>query len=289
MRRKIQLYIWLLPMLLFLAGFVIIPLGVSIFDSFFQVSLLDVDSREFSGIQNYIRLFSDKNVRQAFLNTSFYVVTALTAESVLGILTAVVLKDKFRFRGIIVAILILPWALPPLVNGVIWKLIFDPSIGMLNSVLMRLELIEEPFIWLNNPDISKICVIIVHIWKMLPMISIIFMAKMQTIPEEILEAASLDGSGKFKQFFTMILPNMRGIFLITLIQGSIGAVHLFDEPYYMTGTASDTRSLLIEDYLIAFRKYDLGEGMALAMVISFSLLIMIVLLMILVRRGTKDV
>ena len=182
MRRKIQLYIWLLPMLLFLAGFVIIPLGVSIFDSFFQVSLLDVDSREFSGIQNYIRLFSDKNVRQAFLNTSFYVVTALTAESVLGILTAVVLKDKFRFRGIIVAILILPWALPPLVNGVIWKLIFDPSIGMLNSVLMRLELIEEPFIWLNNPDISKICVIIVHIWKMLPMISIIFMAKMQTRP-----------------------------------------------------------------------------------------------------------
>lgn len=275
-------------MMAFLIGLVIIPLIITIKDSLYQVSLLDTGKRTFAGLSNYVQLFYDENVRRAFLNTSFYVIAALISESFFGILIAAALKERFKFRGIIIASLILPWALPPLVNGIMWKLIFDPSIGMINSFLMKIGVLNEPFIWLNNPSISKLCIIIVHVWKMLPLISIIFMAKMQTIPEEWLEAATLDGSGKCKRFFTIILPNIKNTFFITLSQGCIGAVHLFDEPYSMTGTASDTRSILIQDYLTAFREYDLGKGMALALVISFSLLVTMLLLMIVVKGSIRD-
>ena len=262
--KKRQYFIWLIPMLLFLVGLVVIPLVVTIIDSLYRVNLLDMNGRVFVGVQNYIKLFSDSNVIRSLVNTSFYVTVALIVETFLGILVAVALKEKFCLRGIIIAVLILPWALPPIVNGIMWKLIFDPTIGMINSILMKTGIITGPFIWLNNPEISKICIVIVHIWRMLPLISIIFLAKMQTIPTEILEAASLDGANKRGQFFTMILPNIKSVLLITLSQGCIGAFHLFDEPYSMTGMASDTRSILIQDYLIAFREYELGKGMALA-------------------------
>lgn len=287
-KRNQKLYLWLLPMLIFLISLVILPLLMTIRDSLFEVSLLDTEQKTFAGVSNYKKIFTDKNVIQGFINTSFYVITALLAETILGVLIAVGLNRKSRMRGVLVAILILPWALPPLVNGIMWKLIFEPTSGMINSALMKIGLMETPFIWLNNPELSKICIIIVHIWKMLPLISIIFMAKMQTIPEEIMEASALDGSGRIKQFFTMTLPNIRNVLLITLTQGCIGAFHLFDEPYSMTGTASDTRSLLIQDYIIAFREYDLGKGMALALVISFSLLLVMAILGLVIREGTKD-
>ena len=286
--KKRQYFIWLIPMLLFLVGLVVIPLVVTIIDSLYRVNLLDMNGRVFVGVQNYIKLFSDSNVIRSLVNTSFYVTVALIVETFLGILVAVALKEKFCLRGIIIAVLILPWALPPIVNGIMWKLIFDPTIGMINSILMKTGIITGPFIWLNNPEISKICIVIVHIWRMLPLISIIFLAKMQTIPIEILEAASLDGANKRGQFFTMILPNIKSVLLITLSQGCIGAFHLFDEPYSMTGMASDTRSILIQDYLIAFREYELGKGMALAMVISIGLLGAMLLLGIMIKRGVSD-
>lgn len=275
-------------MVVVLFGLVLAPLTISLKDSLFQVSLLDTSNRVFVGLANYVQLFQDSNVQRAFINTSFYVVVALSLESVLGVLIALALKDNFRFRPVIIAFLILPWALPPLVNGIMWKLIFDPTIGMINSFLINAGFLNEPFVWLNNPSISKVCIIGVHVWKMLPLVSIIFLARMQAIPDEWLEAAVLDGAGKIKRFFTIILPNLKATFIITLSQGCIGAVHLFDEPYAMTGTASDTRSVLIQDYLVAFREFNLGEGMALALVISFSLIVVMAALFAIISWSIKD-
>ncbi|TQQ84922.1 sugar ABC transporter permease [Peptacetobacter hominis] len=287
-KKEKQLYLWLIPMVIFLAGFVLAPLIVTIKDSFFSVSLLNMNDKEFVGMVNYINLFKDRNVIKAFSNTSFYLITALIAETLLGLIFAYILKEKFKGHGIAVAILILPWALPPLVNGIMWKLIFDPSIGMINTFLMKLGIISDAIIWLNNPKLSKICIILVHVWRMVPLITIIFMAKMKSIPKEVFEAATIDGASKIKQFFTIILPSVRSVFIITLVQGCIGAFHLFDEAYSMTGIAYDTRSLLIQNYLTAFREYDLGKGMALSLVISFSLIVVMIILNFIVRRSVDD-
>lgn len=270
--------VWLLlsPMIIFLIALTIIPLFSSAIDSMFEVSLLNTSSRAFVGLSNYKSIITDSNIQTSFINTAFYLITALVIESFLGIILALGLQNKFKLRGIIIAILMIPWALPPLVNGILWRFIFDPSNGLWNSILKDIGIIQNYRVWLNDPLFSKWCVITVHIWKMLPLITLLFLARLQTLPEEIIEASKIDGAGAFQRFKTILLPYLSPVFFITLAQGTIGAFHLFDEAFAMTGTALDTRSLLIQDYLIAFREYNLGNGMALALIISIMILILMI-------------
>lgn len=269
--------LWLLPMALVLLCFVILPLLVTVVDSLYSVSLLNVSDRSFAGADNYLTVLKDANVRTAAGNTLFYTVVSLTAETVLGIAAAVALKEKYRGRSVILAVLSIPWALPPMVNSMTWKLIFDPSVGILNEILLQWGVIDAYQVWLNNPELSKWCVTTVHVWKMLPFIVIIMLARLQTMPREIMEAAETDGASAVQKFRYFTFPYLRPVLFITLAQGTIGSVHLFDEPYAMTGTALDTRTLLIQDYLTAFREYNLGTGMALALLISVSILLLMVL------------
>lgn len=276
MKRKYNLipYLWLLPMILILLCFVVTPLAVTAVDSLHTVSLLNTSARTFAGFENYRIISTDSNVRTAVGNTLFYLAAALILETVLGICAAVALKEKFRGRGAVLAVLSIPWALPPLVNGMTWRLILDPSYGIWNEILLKLGMIDSYQVWLNNPELSKWCVILVHVWKMLPFVVIILMARLQTMPKEVLEAAETDGVSAWQKFRYFMLPYLRPVLFITLAQGTIGAVHLFDEPYAMTGTALDTRTLLIQDYLTAFREFNLGTGMALAMMISIGILVL---------------
>lgn len=267
--------LWLMPLLIMLGLFVALPLSITTMDSLYEVSLLHPGHGEFVGFGNYISLFSDKTVRIAFGNSLFCLSLSLVLETVVGIALALALKDGFIGRGLVLAVLVLPWALPPLVNGVIWRLILDPSSGLWNDLLLRTGLINTPRVWLNNPDWSKWLVTLVHVWKTLPLVTIIFLAKLQTLPEEILEASHIDGANAWQRFRHILFPFLRPILAITLAQGTIAALHLFDEPYIMTGTALDTRTLLIQNYLIAFREMNLGSGMALSLLISvFALVLM---------------
>lgn len=275
MKRSKAPYICLLPLMFILVIFVALPLCITIVDSLYEVNLRHLDQRTFVGWGNYITLFQDKFAVNSFGNSLFYLIISLIAETILGIALALALKDKFIGRGIILAILIIPWALPPLVNGIIWRLIFDPTCGLWNDLLLKSGFIHAYKVWLNNPAWSKWLVTLVHVWKMIPLIVIIFLAKLQTLPEDRIEAASIDGANYWQRFRYIIFPFIKSVLVITLAEGTISAFHLFDEAYIMTGTALDTRSLLIENYLVAFREMNLGSGMALSMAISlFSLLIM---------------
>lgn len=261
-------YLWLLPLLVAMMFFVIVPLCITTIYSLFQVSLRDIGQHTFVGLENFFDLFINKDVLNSLANSLFYLLFSLLAETVFGILLALALKDRFKYRGLILAIMIIPWALPPLVNGIIWRLILDPSYGMWNDILYSIGMIDGYKVWLNNPDWSKWLVTLVHVWKMLPLIVVIFLAKLQTLPEDIIEAAKIDGANYGQRFFNIILPFLKPILVITLAQGTISAFNLFDEAYIMTGTALDTRSILIQDYLICFREMNLGSGMALSLIIS---------------------
>lgn len=276
---------WLLPMLIILIFFVAVPLCVTTIDSLYQVNLRHLDQRVFVGLTNYLDSIRNEDILNAFSNSLFYLVLSLLAETVLGIALAMALKEKFIGRGAVLAILIIPWALPPLVNGIIWRLILDPSYGLWNDFLYRMGLIDAYQVWLNDPDWSKWLVTIVHVWKMLPLIVVVFLAKLLALPGDILEAARIDGAGYWQRFSHIVFPFIRPVLVITLAQGTIAAFHLFDEAYIMTGTALDTRSLLIQNYLVAFREMNLGSGMALSLLISFCALLFMV---IFIRLGGKS-
>ncbi len=248
--------------------FVFYPVLSALKNSFLSINLLRPDDIKFVGLANYQLLFSDDMVLHAMRNSLCYYILSVSAEIAGGLLIALALRQKSRYRGVLLGIIILPWALPPVVNGVIWKWIFDPSSGLLSDLLLKMGIIQQLHIWWASPNISLSFVTVVHIWKMIPLIALIMLAQLLTIPGELYEAAIIDGANIIQVFWHITLPLLKPALIIALAQGTIYSLQLFDEAYVLTGSALDTRSILLENYLIAFRQLKLSAGMALSLVIT---------------------
>lgn len=272
-RKDIFPYLLISPLLIIMIIFIFYPACITVIDSFKSINMLRPWDVKFVGIANYIALFKDADVINSVKNTGIYYVLSVFAEVIVGLGIALVLKDKFKGRGILLAIVILPWALPPVVNGLIWKWIYHPYYGLLNDILFRFGAIDQFRVWLGNPDLSKFFIAVVHVWKMIPFAVVIFLAKLQTISRELYEAAQIDGAGKIDCFKSITFPALKPALLIVLTHGTITVLHLFDEIYVLTGTDLDTRSILIENYLIAFRNFKLSLGMALSFLSAWVVLI----------------
>src|SRR4029079_5674109 len=220
------------------------------------------------GLRNYRDVIHDPASRDAMRHTLEYVVLARTLEMVLGILVAVTLHRVFRGRGLVLAVLILPWALPSVVSGVLWRRVFDPDNGLLNSLLMQLHVISHPHVWLASGRGAIVYITLVHVWGVLPLISLIFLAGLQSIPEEVYSASAVDGAGPWRQLRYVPLPLLRPSVAIALTVGTLLAISIFDEIYVLNGTALNTRSILIQVYNTTFAQADFAHGTALAFLLA---------------------
>lgn len=265
-------YALLAPLFLLMALFIFFPLLLTIFDSMQSINLGKPGDVRFVGLANYIEIISDPAVHRAARNSFMYYFLSITAELIGGTLIALALRKSFAGRGIILGIVILPWALPPVVNGVIWKLIYDPSFGLLNDILIKLKLIDHFHVWLGDPQFSLVWVALVHIWKMMPLAAVVILAQLQTIPDELYEAAKIDGASSWQSFRHITLPMLKPALIIALTLGTLSAFQLFDEVYVLTGTSLDTRSIMVQNYLIAFRELKFSLGMALSLLITLVIL-----------------
>jgi multiple sugar transport system permease protein len=220
------------------------------------------------GLRNYRDVIHDPVSLDAMRHTFEYVVLAVSLELVLGIFVAVTLHRVFRGRGIVLAILILPWALPSVVSGVLWRRVFDPDTGLLNSVLLQLHLISQPHVWLAGGQSAIVYITIVHVWGVLPLVSLIFLAGLQSIPDEVYSASAVDGAGPWRQFRHITMPLLRPSMAIALTVGTLLAISIFDEIYVLNGTALNTRSILIQVYNTTFVEADFAHGTALAFLLA---------------------
>ncbi|HET7627048.1 MAG TPA: sugar ABC transporter permease [Bacillales bacterium] len=283
-RKKIFPYLLIFPLAFVMISLVFYPGFVTLIDSFKSLNLTKPADVKFVGLSNYINLLQDPVVLRAAGNTALYYILAIVGEFLGGLFIALTLRNKFRGRGIVLALVILPWALPPVVNGVIWKWIYDPSYGVLNDLLLHAGLIDSYQVLLGQPGLAIFLVAIVHIWKMIPIVAVILLAALTTIPDDIYEAAEIDGANRWQRFQRITLPMLKPAIAIALTQMTFMAVNLFDEIFVLTGTALDTRSILIQTYLIAFRQLDLGLGMALSLLITIATLAISVLYIWLLRE-----
>ena len=205
---------------------------------------------------------------------------------VLGIAVAVTLHRVFRGRGIVLAILILPWALPSVVSGVLWRRVFDPDNGLLNSVLLNLHVISEPHVWLASGRGAIVYITLVHVWGVLPLVSLVLLAGLQSIPDEVYSASAVDGAGPWRQFRYVTLPLLRPSIAIALTVGTLLAISIFDEIYVLNGTALNTRSILIQVYNTTFVTADFAHGTALAFLLAAATAILGGGYALLLRRAT---
>lgn len=275
-RRRFDALPWMLvgPLVLFVALLGIVPAAWTIGLSFFHDNALDPPVR-FNGIANFIAVFTQSNMLESIGNTFVYTIFGTALATVLGILAAAVLQHPFRGRSVVIAVLILPWALPGIVAGLIWVNIYDANTGLLNSVLSSLHLITDYHVWIGQNRILTIVLIeLVQVWQMVPLAALLILASMQNIPSEIYEAARLDGCSDGTAFLRLTLPLIRPGVAVAAVQSLIQTLNVFDQPYALNGQATTGSSITMQTYFVSFQNLDFGQGYALSLVVAIITIVL---------------
>ena len=271
-------YALIAPLILFIVLLALTPAAFTTIASFFKDQPLDPPSK-FIGLGNFQQIFTDPAIRNSFGNTMLYIVIGVTLSTILGIYFAVILHKKFRGRSILIAILILPWALPGVVEGILWTGIWDANTGVLNSVLKSIHVISHYQVFLGEHRFLTILAIeIVQVWQITPLSAILILAVLQNIPDDLYESAHLDGSDGRKAFWHITLPLIRPGIAIAVVQAIIATLNIFDQPYILNGSATTADSLAIRTYEISFQNLNFGEGYAMSLLITlFTLIVSVVI------------
>jgi multiple sugar transport system permease protein len=274
------------PIVLVMAALVFFPLVDTFWDSLHRVNPMQPGT-PFIGAANYTNMLSDGDVNRSWLNTFTYVVIAVAIETVVGVLGAVLINQVQRGRQWILAAVILPWALPGVVNATIWLWIYQPGAGLLNGILVAFGLPFENHVWFNDRTSAIIAVVVVHIWRMLPLTIVIVLAAMQSIPAELYEAARIDGASRSSMFRSITLPLVRSAIAIAMTNSTVAAFNFFDEAWVLSGSSLDTRPILVQIYLEAFQNLHFSYGMALSLVVTLISLLVSLVFVVRVYRNTR--
>jgi multiple sugar transport system permease protein len=245
---------------------------------------------DFVGVENFQRLFASTAFWRAFGVTTVFAVVSVLVEMVLGVLVALLLFQKFRGRNVLRALLILPWALPTVVNALLWRLIYNPEYGALNALLVQLGLMDGYRSWLGDPGSALAALIVADAWKNFPLVALISLAALHSVPHGIRAAAIVDGANAFARFRYVILPYLAGPLMVAMVLRTIEAFKVFDIIWVMTrgGPANSTRTLSILVYQEAFSFQRAGSGASLALIITLAVTILAVVYVMLIRRAAGD-
>ncbi|MEX6507562.1 carbohydrate ABC transporter permease [Jiella sp. M17.18] len=277
---------FVVPIVVIMGGLVFMPLVTTVVDSFYRVDPMRA-GQPFVGLQNYAGLFTDSNVQTSWLNTFAYVLMAVTLETLGGLAAALLLNSVRYGRQFLLAAVVLPWCLPPVVNAIVWLWIYNPSYGLLNHVLLSLGVIGHPHVWFNDRGTALFLITLVHVWRMTPLTAIILLAALQSVPKDLYEAAKLDGAGAVKSFRLVTLPLISGGLAIAMSQSTVFAFNLFDEAWIMGGSGLDTRSVIIQVYMSAFQNLRFSYGMALSLLAMIASLVVSLIYVLKVYRETR--
>ncbi len=270
MKRKTDFlpYALISPLIIFIVLLALTPAAFTTIAAFFKVQPLNPPTH-FSGLENFRDILHNTNVISSLGNTFFYIIIGVTLSTVLGIYFAVILQRRFVGRSILIAVLILPWALPGVVEGILWTGIWDANTGVLNSILKSLHLISHYQVFLGQNKLLTILAIeIVQVWQITPLSTILVLAVLQNIPDDLYEAATIDGSDGRKAFRHITLPLIRPGIAIAVVQAIIATLNIFDQPYILNGAASTGNSLAMETYAVSFQNLNFGQGYALSLLIT---------------------
>jgi len=280
-------YLLVLPLMAVIAVLAVYPTALTFIDSLYHIDLLS-PPQTFVGLQNYTDLFSDPDVATSWENTGLYVLFGVVLSTVLALIMALGLRDRFRGRAIMLAILILPWALPAVVEGVTWAWIYDPSFGVLNSLLHSLHVIQSYQLWISGNQVSSIFFIeLVQVWQITPLSAVLILASLQTIPPELYEAARVDGATERFTLRSITLPLIRPGLSIAIVQAIVQSMNIFDQVYVLNGNALTGRSILMQTYLTAFANLNFGQGYALSFLVTIATVIVSVGILSFVYRTVE--
>ena len=353
------------PSMIVVFGVIIVPIVTTLVYSFVNINPLSSHKGEFAGLSFYIKTLSSKTFWDDFGRTLYFTVASTAIETVFGLLIALLLNQKFPGVGLLRSIIIIPWAIPTVVNGSLWKLMLNGEYGVINAILMRLHLIDAyqswlgnpstaietvfglmialllnqrfpgvrflrsiiiipwaiPTVvngslwklmlngeygvinallmrmhlidayqsWLGNPKTAMLCIVLADSWKMTPLAVIFFLAALQGIDKTRYEAAMVDGAGAFRRFTAITLPALKPTILVIIVMRTVEKFKAFDIFYLMTrgGPANSTKTLMYDTYLQAFTNLNYSEASTLAYLIVLVVVLMTLAYIRLMKQGDE--
>ncbi len=280
---------WLLlaPALAITTVLVLVPAAQTVWMSFHDVILFRPRSRRFVGLANYTTALADPVFWEGLTSSVIWVVVSVGLQFLLGLAAALLLNRRFAWRGIARALIVVPWALPSVITGLIWTWMLDFNLGLVNELGLRLGLLAHPIAWLSQPGTAFAAVILAVVWQGFPFFAVTLLAGLQAIPGELYEAAALDGAGGIAQFVHVTLPGLAGVMTTALLLRMIWVANSLDLILVLTGggPGTATQTLPLHAFLTAWSGGNYGQGSALAIILTLLLLGVVVAYLMRSRRA----
>ncbi|MDP2885575.1 MAG: sugar ABC transporter permease [Ignavibacteria bacterium] len=267
-------YLLLLPALLFTVFVLVYPLVQNLINSVCDVSMIK-GANGWVALHNYERIFNDTLFWHSFRNTAIYALVGTLLALLVGLGFALLLNMKLgRISSIASFLYMIPWVISPVVAGFAWKWILNDRFGIINYWLASAGIVKLGTSWLGDPGTALFCVMLARIWQFYPFAMVMFLAGLQTIPQEQYEAAAVDGATMVRRFFYITLPNLKSVSSVLLVLGVIWSFNDFNMVFVMTRGGPMNSSMVLPVLVreLSFVHFDLGRGSALSIVI-FALLV----------------
>lgn len=274
MLRAAPPYGFLLPALLVTALVILFPVLQTAWYSLHDYILYDPDNFRFVGLRNFATALSDEVFWIALANSAIWVTGIVSLQLLLGLVAALLLNQSFWWRGMARALVIIPWALPSVIIGLMWTWIYDFNLGVFNDILLRIGLISAPHPWLAQPSTALACIMLALVWQGFPFFTVTILAGLQTVPGELYEAAEIDGASAWRQFIHVTLPSIAGIVTTAVLLRIIWVANSLDVILVMTGGGPGyaTHTLPLYAFLRAYTGMEFGYAASLSLMLTAILL-----------------
>jgi multiple sugar transport system permease protein len=261
------------PSLVLIALVAAYPIGYAIWLSLNEYSVRVAGLSRWAGLRNYTNALEDKDFQHAIVNTFIFTGFSVALEVIIGMAMALAMHSAFRGQGLLRTVVLVPWAVLTVVTAIMWRTIFDPTLGIVNEVLGTIGLPDDT-VWLGESPQAMAVMVIADTWKTAPFMALLLLAGLQVIPGEIYEAAKVDGATMWQRFRRITLPLLMPALLVALIFRTLDALRIFDLPFVLTRGAHNTNTVSLESYQQFAANNLLGLGAAMA-VITFIIVMVV--------------
>jgi multiple sugar transport system permease protein len=249
--------------------------------------MLGMPKFDFVGLDNYISILQNPAMLMSYVRAFIFSITSVAIKLPLGLGVALLLNQSFRVRGLVRGIVLLPWALPLIVGVLIWVWMYNDLFGVINYVLMKVHITQEPLYFLGSKSLAMPSIIVVNVWRGFPFFAVNILAGLQSIPDELYEAGRVDGASRWQLFWNITLPGLRTVILVTTLLSFIWTTNDFTTVYTLTGGGPGTATMTfpVLTWRTAFNGYELGKAAAIPILL---MPVFIVLIIFLTRTVTRQ-
>ncbi len=284
-RDRLMAWLFLGPALALIGVLMYYPMVGTFVESLHSSSFISPEPK-FVGLEVYSKVFAGDAFGEVVRNSIVWTVGVVLFQNVIGFFTALLLDQRLPGRGLTRAVVLLPWVLPGVVTAILWRFMYNPQLGLVNSVMIRLGLADEGSAWLAEPSTAMAAVIVAAIWKGFPFSTLIYLAALQNVDREQIESATIDGAGPVRRLWDVILPSMREVILVNVVLTMILTYNYFDMVWVLTrgGPLNATHIFPTKIFELGFGQFQFGQA-AVYGVSSIMILAVLVSLYFIAQRA----